>query len=181
MKTIPYLIIAFALLLASCNGGTPPTDAPATNAPTQPEHTTPPIVASEPVVPTEVPVAQLPSGSKRQGVASQGVSILVAPGMKVEDLETFLLVCAKEVVKDSKCFTLERHDPAKSGMNMSNAQHPVLLNGRSFYYNLTAADKGTELTGYLKLGSQWYLVKAIDNDPTWIFPYLAHVELEGGN
>jgi hypothetical protein len=66
-------------------------------------------------------------------------------------------------------------------MNMNNAQQPKLLNGRSFYYNLTATGKGTELTGYLKMGSQWFLVKAIDNDPTWIFPYLANVELEGEN
>lgn len=172
MKTIS-LFLTISLAFASCDFGsnetatTPPVTEPQdTNLPTRVDNT-----AVE--TPLEVPVAELPKDSEKQELASQGVSITTAPGMKVEDLETFILVCSNEVVKDAKCFTLERYNKQPA----INGHTSITLKGRHFVYSEKAAGNNKDLEGYLQLGSQWYLVKATDKYPTWIFPYLAHVEL----
>jgi len=171
----PYIyILTLSLAFASCDFGNGET---ATNpSVTEPQDTTLPTKVDNTQTPQEVPVAELPQNSKRQDAASQGVSVMVAPGMKVEDLGTFILVCSEEVVKDAKCFTLERHNstPDMEGKVLYS------LNGRPFTYTQKAAGDNRELEGYLQLGNQWYLVKATDKDPKWIFPYLANVELSGG-
>lgn len=172
----PYLyILTLSLVFASCNFGDGETAA---NPPvTEPHDTTLPtrVDNTDAQIPQEIPVADLPTNSKRQDAASQGVTVMVAPGMKVEDLGTFLLVCSEEVVKDAKCFTLERYNSTPD----TEGKVTFLLKGRPFIYTEKAAGANRELEGYLQLGSQWYLVKATDKDPKWIFPYLANVELSG--
>jgi hypothetical protein len=168
----PYLyILTLFIAFVSCDFGNGET---ATNPPvTEPQDTTLPTKVDNIQTPQELPVAELPQNSKREDAASQGISVAVAPGMKVEDLGTFILVCSEEVVKDAKCFTLERYNSKPDTVGKVT----FLLKGRPFIYTEKAAGANRELEGHLQLGNQWYLVKATDKDPRWIFPYLANVEL----
>ncbi len=169
MKSVS-LLLAVSLTIASCNFGSSD-ESTTTATPTD----TAKVDNTETPAAQEVTIADLPAGSKKQEIASQGVSITTAPGMKVEDLETFILVCSEEVVKDAKCFTLERYNKT---VTLSDQETSITLKGRLFHYYLNSDGNGNqELEGYLQIDTQWYLVKTTDKDPTWIFPYLAHVEL----
>ncbi len=175
MKTY-ILLFALPLAVVSCNfGGDDSPAATTTPNTTELDGTALSAPTDTSAHPNEVAVAELPAGSEQQEYASQGVSVAVAPGMTVEDLETFLLVCSNQVVKDARCFTLERYGQTPNKTDFTG----VTLKGRPFYYSQKPSGANQELQGYLQMGSQWYLVKAIDKDPTWIFPYLAHVELRG--
>ena len=172
MKTFSYFL-ALTVALASCNFGAEddPTKPPVI---TEPADSTIPTKVDNTQVsePDEIPVAKLPDNAKRQEIESMDIVVTTTPGMKVEDLETFLLICNDEVVKDARCFTMKhfKATPITDGM------HKVKLNGRPFHYQEKFNGDYFVLMGYLQLGDKWYLIDAEDKDPTWIYPYLATME-----
>lgn len=172
MKILIYTL-AISLAFASCDFSDGET---ANNQPiiTVETDTTIPAKVDNTAVsePDEIPVAQLPANASKQAVQSMDLVVTTTPGMKVEDLETFLLICDSEVVKDAKCFTMKhfKATPITDGMIK------VKLNGRPFHYQQNFTGTLMILMGYLKLGDKWYKVDAEDTEPEWIFPYLATME-----
>jgi hypothetical protein len=169
MKTLLYTL-AICFVFASCNFGGEGNEQPIV---TEKSDTTIPAKVDETRVndPAELPIAKL-SDTKQEEVASLELIVTTTPGMKVEDLETFLLVCDSEVVKDAKCFTMLEF----KGIPITDGMTKVKLNGRPFHYEQVFNGNIFKLMGFLKLGSKWYRINAEDADPTWIFPYLAVME-----
>jgi len=167
MKTLLYAIASLVIVFAACNFSGNSADAPGAANQTD----TAAAKGSGTNEPNELPVAKL-SGAKQEEVASLELIVTTTPGMKVEDLETFLLVCDSEVVKDAKCFTMAEF----KGIPITDGKTKVKLNGRPFHYEQLFDGKIFVLKGFLKLGSKWYRIDAEDADPTWIFPYLAVME-----
>lgn len=172
MKALIY-ILALSITFTACDFGTgdDPSMAPVI---TQPSDSTVPVKVDNTEVnePDEIPVEKLPDNAKKQEVASLDIIVTTTPGMKVEDLETFLLICNDEVVKDARCFTMKyfKATPITEGMRKAK------LNGRPFHYEEQFNGDYFVLMGYLQLGDKWYRIDAEDKDPTWIFPYLATME-----
>ncbi len=169
MKTLLYTFAILAMAFAACNFGGNGADAPV--AANQTDTSAAQGTGAGTNDPNELPVAKL-SGTKQEEVASLELIVTTTPGMKVEDLETFLLVCDSEVVKDAKCFTMAEF----KGIPITDGKTKVKLNGRPFHYEQLFNGKIFVLKGFLKLGSKWYRIEAEDTDPTWIFPYLAVME-----
>lgn len=177
MKTITFVLI-ISIALFSCDFGSPETPATAATDGTAADST---LQLRPPTgLPTAqtVPLEELPAGTTKQVGQSQGLQLMVAPGMKLEDLGTFILVCSDAVVKDARCFTIERYTKTLPE-TLSNS---VMLKNRVFVYNVKSIEGANqEIEGYLQIDSEWFLVKATDKDPTWIFPYLAYVNLLNNN
>lgn len=124
-----------------------------------------------------MPIKELPKDSKRQNVESQNLSIMLPPGMLVEDLGTFMLVCSEEHVKNAQCFTIE---PYKDKIVTGPDTKTLNFEGRIFHYAMFPNEDGNmSLEGYIQVGQRWYLVKTVNDNPEWILPYLAHVEPTG--
>ena len=168
MKTPLYTFAILAIAFSACNFGGNGADAPV--AANQADTVAKGTGAGKNDL-NELPVAKL-SKTKQEEVASLELIVTTTPGMKVEDLETFLLVCDSEVVKDAKCFTMAEF----KGIPITDGKTKVKLNGRPFHYEQLFNGKIFVLKGFLKLGSKWYRIEAEDTDPTWIFPYLAVME-----
>lgn len=172
MKVLTF-IIALSVAFTSCDygAGDDPTMKPVV---TEPADTTVPTKVDNTDVgePDEMPVDKLPDNAKRQAIESMDIVVTTTPGMKVEDLETFLLICDDEVVKDARCFTMKhfKATPITDGMMK------VKLNGRQFHFEETFTGKSFVLMGYLQLGEKWYRIDAEGEDTRWIFPYLATME-----
>lgn len=172
MKTLSYLLL-LSIVFASCNFGAEESPDPAPVI-TEPSDSMVPARIDETNVeePDEMVVEKLPDNAKKQAVESLDIIVTITPGMKVEDLETFLLICSDEVVKDARCFTMKhfKATPITDGMRK------VKLNGRPFHYQEKFNGDYFVLMGYLQLGDKWYKIDAEDKDPTWIYPYLATME-----
>ena len=172
MKALAY-ILALSIAFASCNFGAEDDPNPKPVI-TEPADSTVPtkVDVTDVNEPDELPVDKLPDNAKKQEVESLDIIVTTTPGMKVEDLETFLLICNDEVVKDARCFTMKhfKATPITDGMLK------VKLNGRPFHYQEKFNGDYFVLMGYLQLGDKWYKIDAEDKDPTWIYPYLATME-----
>lgn len=169
--------------LSSCNSGGATNGASETEAtvgvnetPTADSIVPKPIEAGETVV-------------SEQTLGDKPMTIELDPGMQVEDLGDFLLVCSSEVVHEARCFTIEPYN----GKDVYSSWSKVSLKGdRSLYYKLAEAvlnadgNNEQELTAYLLVGTDIYLVKCADvvtsgePDPKWCFPYLSTIEFAEG-
>lgn len=171
-----FLAAAISLLLVSCdnsssnhtaNGKTPDTEEPVD---TQPKPK-----------PVQEPAGQVvkPQEFKLDG---EKLTVDIADDMTIEDLGSFILICSSEVVRDARCFQLEKYageEDVFMGWEMANTGNILL------YFKVgetTVAEDGakeSELTGYFQIDKQWYMVTCADRstegdpDPLWCLPYLA--------
>lgn len=170
-----YLLIALiGLAIASCDSATS-TNSNSNNTETAPADTQP-----QPK-PVQTPAGKIVKPQEFK-LGNEDLVVDVAEGMTIEDLGTFILVCSSEVVRDARCFQLEKYSGEK---NFTTWETAFLSSGRNMYYqikNLPNAEDGAkeaELTGYFEMEGQWYLVTCADRstsgepDPLWCLPYLA--------
>lgn len=139
------------------------------------------------IVPKPVDVGA--SETTTQTLGDKPITMKLDAGMQVEDLGDFLLVCSSEVVHEARCFTIE---PYSGDEVYKGWAKQALTNGRFLYYLLGEATVNAdghneqEMTAYLTVGADVYLVKCADvattgeADPKWCFPYLSTIEFTEG-
>lgn len=152
----------------SANGQTPNTTQPV-DTPPKPQ-------------PVKEPAGQVvkPQEFKLDG---KDLVVDISDEMTIEDLGTFILICSSEVVRDARCFELEKFTGKQE--TFTNWEAADLGNGRKMYFKIDGPNevedgaKVSELTGYFQIESQWYMVTCadrsteLDPNPFWCLPYLA--------
>ena len=181
---VAFAIVTFCLsVMIACNSGGAQNNGSEAEAPA----TVNDVPAADSVVPEPVDAGE--TELTEQTLGDKPMTMELDPGMQVEDLGGFLLVCSSEVVHEARCFTIEPY----SGKDVYSDWSKVSLKGgRSLYYELAEpalnadGNKEQELTAYLVVDADVYLVKCADvattgdADPKWCFPYLSTIEFAEG-
>lgn len=171
-----FIILLTTVVVASCDSlSSNNSNGDSTTGETAPADTNP-----KPK-PVKTPAGQIVKPQEFK-LGKEELVVDLAEGMQIEHLGTFILICSSEVVRDARCFQLEKYSGEKTFTSWQTAN---LGNGRTMYYQineLTETDdavNGKELTGYFEMEGQWYLVTCADTsidgepDPLWCLPYLA--------